>query len=120
MRPRSRFETFGGKVFSTEEYKILTGGLTDWKNLGALLKSHESSTEHTSHMATWKDLQLHLQTGKAIDEAEREKRYWRDVLPRLISIIQSLAERNLAFKGSSNTLHRQNNGNFFKRGGAAC
>ena len=70
-------------------------------------------------MATWKDLQLRLQTGKTIDQAERtlleaEKRRWRDVLTRLIAIIQSLAERNLAFRGSSNTLHQQNNGNFLK------
>ncbi|XP_076037808.1 uncharacterized protein LOC143023173 [Oratosquilla oratoria] len=70
-------------------------------------------------MATWKDLQLRLQTGKTIDQAERtlleaEKRRWRAVLTRLIAIIQSLAERNLAFRGSSNMLHQQNNGNFLK------
>ncbi|XP_064096853.1 zinc finger MYM-type protein 1-like [Macrobrachium nipponense] len=70
-------------------------------------------------MATWKDLQLNLQSGKTIDQAERtlleaEKRCWRDVLTRLISIIQSLAGRNLAFRGSSKTLHQQNNGNFLK------
>ncbi|XP_066947131.1 zinc finger MYM-type protein 1-like [Macrobrachium rosenbergii] len=70
-------------------------------------------------MATWKDLQLHLQTGKTVEQAERtlleaEKRRWGDVLTHLISITQSLAERNLAFRGSSNTLHQQNNGNFLK------
>ena len=45
---------------------------------------------------------------------EAEKRRWRDVLTRLICIIQSLAERNLALRGSANTLHQQNNGNFLK------
>ncbi|XP_076058472.1 uncharacterized protein LOC143035422 [Oratosquilla oratoria] len=54
-----------------QECKLVTDGLTDWKNLGALLKSHESSPEHMSHMVNWKDLQLHLQTGKSIDLAER-------------------------------------------------
>lgn len=97
----------------------MTEGLTGWKNVGGLLKSHESSPEHTSHMATWKDLELRLQREQTIDQAERtllgaEKRRWRDVLTRLITMIQSLAERNLALRGSSNTLHQQNNGNFLK------
>ncbi|XP_076062382.1 uncharacterized protein LOC143037723 [Oratosquilla oratoria] len=102
-----------------KEHKLVTEGLTDWRNLGTFLKSHENSPEHTSYIATWKDLQLLLQTGKTIDQAERtlleaEKRRWRDVLTRLISIIQSLAERNLAFRGLSNTLHQQNNGDVLK------
>ncbi len=41
-----------------------------------------------------------------------EKKYWQDALIRLVSIIQSLAERNLALTGSSKTLYEQNNGNF--------
>lgn len=70
-------------------------------------------------MTTWKDLDLHLQTGRTIDQAERtlleaEKRRWRDVLTRLMSIIQSLAERNLALRGTANTLHQQHHGNFLK------
>ena len=86
--------------------------------IGMLLKSHESSPEHTTLMATWKDFELRLQTGKTIDQAERtlleaEKRCWRDVLTRLISIMQSLAERKLALRGSANTLHQQHNGNVF-------
>lgn len=70
----------------------MTEGLSNWTNLGILLRSHESSPEHTTHMATWKDFELRLRTGKTIDQAERtlleaEKRRWRDVLTRLISII---------------------------------
>lgn len=44
----------------------------------------------------------------------QKKNRWRDVLIRLISIIQSLAERNLALRGSVDTLHQANNGNFLK------
>ena len=62
---------------------------------------------------------MRLSKGKTIDETEMglleaEKNRWRDVLTRLISIIQSLAERNLALRGSVDTLHQANNGNFLK------
>lgn len=45
---------------------------------------------------------------------EAEKNRQRDVLIRLISIIQSLGERNLALRGAVDTLHQDNNGNFLK------
>ena len=36
------------KLFSTKEQKLVTEGLTDWKNVGTLLKSHESkAVQHT-------------------------------------------------------------------------
>ena len=97
----------------------MTEGVSNWTNIGILLKSHKSIPEHTTHMATWKYFKIRLQTGKSIDQAERtlleaEKRHWRDVLTRFICIIQSLAERNLALRGSVNTLNQQNNGNFLK------
>lgn len=97
----------------------MTVGQMDWKNIGTLLKSHESSPEHTTHMKTWKDLEIRLRTGMTLDQAERtlleaEKRRWRDVLTRLIAIIHSLAERNLALRGSANTIYQDNNGNFLK------
>lgn len=70
-------------------------------------------------MVKWKDFALHLSKQKTIDATEMalleaEKNRWRDVLIRLISIIQSLAERNLALRGSVDTLHQANNGNFLK------
>lgn len=70
-------------------------------------------------MVKWKDFALHLSKQKTINATEMalleaEKNRWRDVLIRLISIIQSLAERNLALRGSVDTLHQANNGNFLK------
>lgn len=70
-------------------------------------------------MAKWKDFALHLSKQKTINATqmallEAEKKRWRDVLIRLISINRSLAERNLALRGSVNTLHQANNGNFLK------
>lgn len=52
-----------------------------------------------------------FQSGKL---SVRQNGGWRDVLTHLISIIQSLAERNLALRGSVDTLHQANNGNFIK------
>ncbi|KAK0150731.1 repressor of the inhibitor of the protein kinase [Merluccius polli] len=45
---------------------------------------------------------------------EAERKRWRDVLKRLLSITQSLAERNLAFRGSSEKLFQPDNGHFLK------
>ena len=45
---------------------------------------------------------------------EASRKRWREVLRRLIAIIQSLAERNLGLRGTVDTLHSQNNGNFLK------
>lgn len=45
---------------------------------------------------------------------DTEKKGWRKVLTRLISIIQSLAERNLALRRSVDTLYTYNNGKFLK------
>lgn len=107
------------KLFSTKSTKLVTGGQEDWVNIGALLKQHENSFDHCNNMVKWKDFALRLSKGKTIDKTEMavleaEKNRWRDVLTRLISIIQSLAERNLAFRGSVDALHQDNNGNFLK------
>lgn len=45
---------------------------------------------------------------------EAERKRWRNVLARLLAITQSLAERNLAFRGSSDKLDQPDNGHFLK------
>lgn len=45
---------------------------------------------------------------------EAERRRWLEVPTRLVAIIQSLAERNLALRGTTDTLHQPNNGKFLK------
>ncbi|KAG1973804.1 zinc finger MYM-type protein 1-like isoform X2 [Pimephales promelas] len=107
------------KLFSRKSTKLSTEGQRDWVNVGALLKQHENSQDHCNNMVKWKDFATRLSKQKTIDATEMalleaEKNRWRDVLIRLISIIQSLAERNLALRGSVDTLHKVNNGNFLK------
>ena len=41
-----------------------------------------------------------------------ERRFWRNVLERLIDIALFLSERNLAFRGSEEVLGSPHNGNF--------
>ena len=70
-------------------------------------------------MAKRKDLEVCFAKGITIDKqemalAEAERKRWRDVLHRLVEIIQSFAERNMAFRGSTDTLNKPDNGNFLK------
>lgn len=107
------------KLFSRKSSKLNTEGQNDWVNISAILKSHETSPDHGKHLIAWKELELRLKTGKTIDQTEMsllqaEQNRWREVLTRLITIIQSLAERNLALRGSVDTLNNPNNGNFLK------
>lgn len=55
-------------------------------------------------------MEVRFAKGLTIDKqemalAEAERKRWRDVLHRLVAIIQSLAERNMAFRGSTDTLN---------------
>ncbi|XP_042236979.1 zinc finger MYM-type protein 1-like [Homarus americanus] len=94
-------------------------GINDWKNASHLLSTHESSIEHTKNMTTWKELEVNIARGRTIDQREMESlmvewNRWRQVLTRLVEIIQSLAERNLALRGSTEKLNCPSNGNFFQ------
>ncbi|XP_024120007.1 zinc finger MYM-type protein 1 isoform X3 [Oryzias melastigma] len=108
------------KLFSQKSFKLRTGGgMTDWKNCTDILKMHQNSAEHTKNMCSWKDLETCVTKGQTLDKAElaliiAETRRWREVLTRLVAIIQSLAERNLALRGSTDRLNEADNGNFLK------
>ena len=61
-------------MFSPKEYRLNKEGLKDCKNASHLLKVHEDSQEHNTHMATWKELKADLLIDKlemALAEAER-------------------------------------------------
>lgn len=63
----------------------------NWPKINILLKSHESITEHRTHMATWTDFELFTNCKDNRPSCrtllEAEKRRWRDLL-HFISIIQ--------------------------------
>ena len=51
------------KAFLQKNTDLIRKGLKDWKNASPLLKVHEDSQEHNTHMATWKELEVVLQSG---------------------------------------------------------
>ncbi|XP_034198474.1 zinc finger MYM-type protein 1-like [Prunus dulcis] len=84
---------------------------------GGRLKEHETSIEHINHMSTWIDFHIRLQKNKTIDgvvqnQIKKEKKHWRNLLKRLISIVKYLGKYSLAFRGSNEKIHDINNGNF--------
>ncbi|XP_065679847.1 zinc finger MYM-type protein 5-like [Hydra vulgaris] len=48
-------------------------GLNDWKNIGALLSSHEKSNSHLVNFQMWKELDIRLSTEKTIDHINQQK-----------------------------------------------
>ncbi|KAL9162552.1 hypothetical protein ABFS82_07G097900 [Erythranthe guttata] len=109
------------KLFKQEGNKthLATDGLKDWKNLTRRIKSHEGSSEHIICVSKWIELEVRLKKNETIDKSlqeqiSREKDYWRQVLIRIIALVRTLAQQNLAFRGDSEILHEDGNGNFLK------
>ena len=48
-------------------------GTNDWRNLGAKLKSHETSNDHIINMNSWFDLELRLAKNRTIDRHVQER-----------------------------------------------
>lgn len=105
------------KLFGNSGMKLTDSGYSAWQYMSKTLQAHEISPKHRDCMERWKELCSSLSGGKTLDyqlqrQIENEKMHWRNVLERLISIIHFLAERNLAFLGTSHKLYEKNNGNF--------
>jgi len=109
------------KLFSKKDglSVLQEGGSSDWKNISAVLSSHEKSLEHLENFLSWRELQLRLSKGKTVDDdnqrdIQEQERYWNQVLQRLIALVRVLAMQNLAFRGSNEKLYCTGNGNFLK------
>ena len=83
------------------------------------MKEHETGASHRNCLSKAAELKIRIEKGAAIDEQEmaalfRERQFWRDVVERLIDNVVFLAERQLAFRGSDDSLGCQSNGNFLE------
>ncbi|XP_039866244.1 zinc finger MYM-type protein 1-like [Simochromis diagramma] len=110
---------FACKLFSVKDIKLSTEGFSDWSNINIRLRGHECSQDHIQCMLKWRELDTRLKKSMAIDQQEltlleAERKKWREILKRLLSITLSLASRNLSFRGSSDCLYEPDNGNFLK------
>ncbi|XP_012857488.1 PREDICTED: uncharacterized protein LOC105976765 [Erythranthe guttata] len=99
--------------------QLATTGFKDWKNLAHRLHSNEGSNEHIICISKWIELEMRLKKNETIDKGlqeqiNREKNYWRKVLVRIIALVRTLAQQNLAFRGDNETLHKDGNGIFLK------
>jgi hypothetical protein len=101
---------FSCKLFNTENCKSSLGheGFKDWKHINERLKEHEASI-HITSMNSWNELRVRLGKHKTIDkniqqQITKEKERIRQIL--------FLGKRNLGFRGPSEQLYNDQNGNF--------
>lgn len=99
-----------GSNFASEE------GFNKWWKLNPRIGDHENSLDHVQSFLKWKELEVRLNRKATIDQKqqevfESEEKKWRDVLYRLLHIIQFLAKQNLAFRGHREDIRGHDSGN---------
>ena len=114
---------FSCKLFEVSNWNFASkDGFKNWWKLNPKVRDHEQSNSHIKAFTAWKELEIRLTQGKAIDHVEQElieneAKKWRQILYRLLDIIKFLAKQNLAFRGHRETLEESaeiNSGNFLE------
>lgn len=95
------------RLFGNDTSALTTTGLSE----------HEKSKSHPAAMLSCSELQKRLSVEQTIDKVQQkilneEKMKLCQVFERFVAVVQFLAERNLAFRGSVEKLGNPNNGNF--------
>ena len=110
---------FSCKLFNPLNCKssLAHDGFRDWNHITERLQEHEASMEHITSMISWNELKNKLSKHETVDkelqhQISKEKERLRQVLLRIVAIVKFLGKRNLAFRGSSEQLYNDFNGNF--------
>jgi hypothetical protein len=118
-RKYDRIYCFCCKIFSKSSIGLSNNGSNDWGHLTQQIKRHESSQDHFETFNKWVDLAARLKSSNTIDmlsqqQIQKEIEHWDNLLKRIISTIIMMAKQNLSFRGSSDKIFCENNGNFLK------
>jgi hypothetical protein len=106
---------FHCKLFCPENSSpFVSGGICDWKNAAARLKTHEQSTAHRESVLKLLDLAKEKSRIDAglVAQYKFERQYWISILERIVEVIRFVAERGLAFRGHDEKLGSKSNGNY--------
>ena len=114
-----RVYCFACKLFTLNDMRVgppqlAADGYNDWQHANRDLEAHEKSSAHTDCIIR---LTQRAQYAGRIDnqmcqQISDEKKYWREVVKRLVSAIRLIAERGLAFRGDNENIGSPNNGNY--------
>lgn len=102
------------KLFSKEETHLASTGYSDWRHATRDLSRHENSASHAKAI---ENLIRRKTSGQRIDKGlvqqfESQKKYWHEILRRLLSVIKLLSSRGLPFRGSDEIIGSVQNGNY--------
>ncbi|KAF2880084.1 hypothetical protein ILUMI_26096 [Ignelater luminosus] len=97
---------------------LTTTGFNNWLNVHNRLAEQEKSKGHLTAMLNYSELQKRLSVKETIDKVQQrlfnqKEMQLRQVFERFVSVVQFLAERNLAFRRSVKKLGNPHNGNIF-------
>ncbi|XP_076831848.1 kinase suppressor of Ras 1-like isoform X2 [Brachyhypopomus gauderio] len=103
---------FACKLFSSK-HNTFVHGFSDWKH-SERIGEHEGSVEHRACMLALNNRSRGTATidSDIVKQIDAERQYWREVLKRVVAVIQFLGERSLAFRGDDELLGSAHNGNF--------
>ena len=93
---------------------LASTGYDDWKNANVRLNQHENSNIHKQSILIMNDRRhISCRVDKQIEsQINEEINYWRNILHRIVAIIQSLSSRGLSFRGHDQNIGSIHNGNF--------